>query len=340
MSRCASPASAWAGGRTCSPTRSSARASFDRRLLHALGAKAPGIRREVRLPGGAELRGDPRRPGDRGDHQHDAEQRASSRRRRGRRSRQARVPRQADRQHRRRRPRHHRGLPQGRRGARARLPAAAREPFPLDQREHRRGRVRQAGQRRGQHQPRPPRQDRSHLVALYRRGHAGRRHAADRHPLHRRARIPHRADHGGQRALRAAGAARRQPRRREPRARARERRALDAERELRLGLRVLPDEHLRQGSERVLRPARRPARAEAGRDPPGRRRVRQERRFRRGARGIRAGLPRRGEAGDGRRARDELACRDPRRHRVGARGAARRGRRDPARKQMPGRKPG
>ena len=47
--------------------------------------------------------------------------------------RQARVPRQADRQHHRRRARHHRGVPQGEGGAGARLPAPAREPFPLDQ---------------------------------------------------------------------------------------------------------------------------------------------------------------------------------------------------------------
>ncbi len=39
--------------------------------------------------------------------------------------------------------------------------------------------------------------------------------------------------------------------------RARERRALHAERELRLGVRVLPDEHLRQGSHRLLRSAQR-----------------------------------------------------------------------------------
>ena len=47
--------------------------------------------------------------------------------------RQARVPRQADRQQRHRRPRHHRGLPQGRRGAGDGLSAPPRKPFPLDQ---------------------------------------------------------------------------------------------------------------------------------------------------------------------------------------------------------------
>ena len=62
--------------------------------------------------------------------------------------------------------RHHRGLPQGRRRARARLPAAPREPFPLDQAADRRRRVRQAGQRGSQHQPRPARQDRPQLLAL------------------------------------------------------------------------------------------------------------------------------------------------------------------------------
>ena len=104
-------------------------------------------------------------------------------------------------------------------------------------------------------------QDRSHLLALHRRGHARRRDAADRHPLHRRARIPDRPGEGGERQIRAAGAARRQSGRREPGPRARERRALDAQRELRLGLRVLPDERLRQGGERVLRSAPGPARS-------------------------------------------------------------------------------
>ena len=55
----------------------------------------------------------------------------------------------------------------------------------------------------------------------------------------------------------------RQPGRRQPGPRARERRAVDAQRELRLGRRVLPDEHLRQGSHRLLRPAQRAAPAEA-----------------------------------------------------------------------------
>ena len=112
---------------------------------------------------------------------------------------QARLPRQADRQLGLRRPRDHRGLPQGRRGARARLSAPAREPFPLDPEADRRRRIRQAGQRRGQHQPRPAGQVRSQFVALHRGGHAGRRDAADRHPLRRRARVPARAGQGGER---------------------------------------------------------------------------------------------------------------------------------------------
>ena len=90
------------------------------------------------------------------------------------------------------------------------------------------GRVRQARQRRGQYQPRPPRQDRSHLVALPGRRHARRRDAADRHPLHRRSGISDRAGPCGARAIGAAGAARRQSGCREPDPRARERRALDS----------------------------------------------------------------------------------------------------------------
>jgi hypothetical protein len=59
-----------------------------------------------------ELRSDPRRPPHRGDHQHHAELGAPRDHvRRGGRG-QARVPRQADRQHHRRRARHHRGVPQ------------------------------------------------------------------------------------------------------------------------------------------------------------------------------------------------------------------------------------
>ena len=124
--------------------------------------------------------------------------------------RQARLSGQADRQQHLGRPRHHRGLPQGRRGAGARLSAAAREPFPLCQAADRSRPVRQARQRRGEHQPRSSRQGRSNLVALPGRGHAGRRDAADRNPLYRRARLPDRADPCGARAVGATGAARRQ----------------------------------------------------------------------------------------------------------------------------------
>ena len=86
-------------------------------------------------------------------------------------------------------------------------------------------------------------------------GHAGRRDAADRHPLRRRADLPDGAGEGGARAVRAARAAGRQPGRRQHDPRARQRRAVDAERQLRLGVGILPDEHLRQGRHRVLRPA-------------------------------------------------------------------------------------
>ena len=125
------------------------------------------------------------------------------------------------------------------------------------------------------------------LLALPGGRHAGRRDAADRHPLHRRARISHRADQGGERPLRAARAAGRQPGCREPRARARERRALHAQCELCLGFRILSDEHLRQGGERLLRPAPGPADAQARRGTAGRCPVRDQRRVRRGARRVR-----------------------------------------------------
>ena len=109
-----------------------------------------------------------------------------------------------------------RNVPRGRRGAGVGLSAPPREPLPLDQEADRRRAVRQARQCRGQHQPRSARPVRSRLLALSGRRHAGRRHAADRHPLHRRAGIPGRAGQGGARAVRATGAAGRQPRRGEP----------------------------------------------------------------------------------------------------------------------------
>ena len=132
-SRCASPASAWAGGRTCWPTPSSARASS--RSSPATRARRTSARPSPQKYGcqaGGELRRRAGRPSHRSDHQHHAERRAPARpRSAAAAARQARVPRQADRQHRRRRPRHHRGVPQGRRRAGARLSAPAREPFPL-----------------------------------------------------------------------------------------------------------------------------------------------------------------------------------------------------------------
>ena len=191
----------------CHPALGQAR---DPQLLHALRGKAQKLCGKIPLPAGRELRGAAGRCRDRGDHQHHAERRASGDDLRGRSRRQARLSGQADRQQHLGRPRHHRGLPQGRRGAGARLSAAAREPFPLCQAADRRRPVRQARQRRGQHQPRPPRQGRSHLLALPGRGHAGRRDAADRNPLYRRARLPDRADPCGARAVGATGAARRQ----------------------------------------------------------------------------------------------------------------------------------
>ena len=75
--------------------------------IHALGPQARGLRREIPLPGGGELRGDPCRSRGRGDHQYHPERRAPSDHPRGGSSRQARVPRQAHRQHYLGRSRHH-----------------------------------------------------------------------------------------------------------------------------------------------------------------------------------------------------------------------------------------
>src|SRR6266568_5472939 len=104
--------------------------------------------------------------------------------------------------------------------------------------------------------------------------------------------------------------------------------AVRSQRELRLGLGVLPDEHIRQGGERVLRYASGPAAAEARRQRPKPGRLRKERYFRRRARGIRQGGPRRRPARDERGRRDRLAWRHPRWDRLGARGASRRSRRN------------
>src|SRR5205809_113155 len=158
-------------------------------------------------------------------------------------------------------------------------------------------------------------------MALYGGGNGPRRDAADRHSLRRRARIPPRPGEGGEWKVRAAGAARGQFRRREHGARARRRCAFHAQRELRLGLRVLPDEHIREGGKRVLRYASGPAAAEARRQRPKPGRLRKERYLRRRARGIRQGGPRRRPARDERGRRDRFAWRHPRRDRLGAGGA-------------------
>ncbi len=172
----------------------------DRRVLHPLRGQARGVCEEIRLQGRRALRGDSCRSGHRGDRQHHAERRAPADHACRGRGRQARLPRQADRQHRQRRPRHHRNLPQGRRDPGNGLSAPPREPFPLGQAADRRRHVRHAGQRRSQHQPRPARQDRPVVVALSGRRHAGRRDAADRHPLRRRADLSDGAGEGGARA--------------------------------------------------------------------------------------------------------------------------------------------
>ena len=68
-----------------------------------------------------------------------------------------------------------------------------------------------------------------------------------------------------------ARAAGRQSRRRQPHSRARERRDFEPDGVLRLGVRVLHDEHLRQGGERLLRPVLRPAASQARREQGARR---------------------------------------------------------------------
>ena len=106
----------------------------DRRLLHALAGQAPRLRGEVRLPRRRELRGDPGRPLDRGDRQHHAQQRAPGDHPAGGRrpastcSSTSRSPTRCA-----------KGMAiaevckTGRRRAGARLSAPPREPFPLDQ---------------------------------------------------------------------------------------------------------------------------------------------------------------------------------------------------------------
>src|SRR5438876_10050551 len=124
-------------------------------------------------------------------------------------------------------------------------------------------------------------------MAVYGGGNARRRDAADRHSLRRRARIPSRPGEGGEWKVRAAGAARGQSRRRELGAGARKRCALHAQRKLRLGFGVLPDEHIRQGGERVLRYAFGLATLEAREQEREPDRVRPERSPRRGGGGVR-----------------------------------------------------
>ena len=109
------------------------------------------------------------------------------------------------------------------------------------------------------------------------------------------------------------------PGRRQPDPRARQRRAFDAERQLRLGVGILPDEYLRQGRHRLLRPARRPAAAQARRGQAGRGAGREERHLRGGARGVRCGNSRQWQTRGGRRLCHDLARRGAGRNFVGAR---------------------
>ena len=299
----------------------------DRRLLHALRSEARGVRGEVRLPARPELRGDARGSGRRGGDQHHPERRPprddAGRGPRG----QARLPRQADCQYRRGCPRADRRLPGGGGRAGARLSAPPREPLPLDPRADRPRNVRDARERRGQHQPRPPGTDRPDLLAVYRGGHAGRRDAADRHPLHRRARVPDGSDHRRERQAGAARPARGQPRCRQPDARARERGALDAERQLRVRVGVLSAQCLRQAGDRLLRPPPGPSRPRARDEGLTAGGLCGQRSHRVGARRVCRRRARTGRARDERRKGHRVARRHPRRDPVGARGTAGRGRR-------------
>src|SRR5262249_41977745 len=116
--------------------------------------------------------------------------------------------------------------------------------------------------------------------------------------------------------------------RREPGDGARERRALDRERELRLGVRALRHECLRQGRECLLRSAPGAALPQARGRARRSGRGAEERPPRRRARGVRAGGARYGATRNGRRTGDCVARSDPRRPAVRARRAPRRGRRD------------
>ena len=166
-----------------------------------------------------------------------------------------------------RRPRDRAHLREGRHRARARLSAPPREPFPLDQGRDRRRPLRQAGAGGRQYQPRPARQDRPLLVALSRppacRAASCCRSASTMSTCWRCLMGPVKRVSG---MLGPAGAAGRQSRRRQSHPRARERRDLQPDRVLCVGVRVLHDERLRQGSERLLRPVLRPAASQARRD--------------------------------------------------------------------------
>ena len=237
-----------------------------RDLLYALARQARRLRGKIQMRAGRELRRDPGGPLDRGDHQHHAQQCSSRNHPAGGRRRQARLSRQADRQHRGGGPGDRARLREGRRRAGARLSAPARKPFPLDQGRDRRRPFRQAGAGRRQYQPRPARQDRSVVLALSGQRHAGRRHAADRHSLCRRAGNADGPGQAGVRHVEPAGAARRQSGRRQSHSRTRERRDFEPDGVLRLGVGILHDEHLRQGSDRLLRPVQRPAPSQARRE--------------------------------------------------------------------------
>ena len=244
----------------CWPTPSSAPASSRSSPASRARRTSAGVRREIRLPRRRELRGDPRRTArsrriinttPNNVHLETTRQAAEAGKHVFLDKPIANTVREGLRDR--------RGLQEGRRRAGARLPAPPREPFPLDQVRDRRGPLRQAGAGRMQHQPRPARPVRPLLVALHGGGHARRRHAADRHPLRRRAGIP---DGAGQERVGAAGsarAARRQPGRRQHDLAAREQRSFQPHCFLCVGFRVLHDEHLRQGGERLLRPVLRPA---------------------------------------------------------------------------------
>ena len=139
----------------------------DRRLLHALRRQARGLRQEIRLRAGGQLRGNPGGWFDRGHHQHHAESRAPGIHERRRRKPASTFfstnPSPTRSRTEKRSPKRLRG---GGRGARHRLPEAAGGPLPLDQEEDRRGRVRQARAGGVQHQQGQGRPVRTRPLAL------------------------------------------------------------------------------------------------------------------------------------------------------------------------------